>query len=697
VLVLNMKRLSFIAFFLLVTAGGLEAQWLDPQTALLKQGDFDRPHPAHRHSEFHQLSIPQAGLPNWPFPNIDVTNSPDSDQTEPSISINPKDSNNIIIGSNDDRTFNALWAYSSNDGGQTWLNQALPPVQIESDYLDATDPSIAFGSSGDAYFGTGHYFYGVPEKANDVACFRSTDSGANWSVAGYPFLNATGASDTMSDKYFISVDADAGSPFHNRIYATWMELVSPFPSRVACSFSSDGGQTWSNRIHLTGQGYFTAPVPAVAPNGTIIVTFENYTLDSTQILAVHSTDGGVTFSAPQIIAVYNDVGPWRGDTATNDGYPVVKDTVRANSFPSIAFDHSPTHNGRAYVAWCGKDKQGMSRVFLSNSDDGGVSWSSAETIDGDFSNIQTDKFFSWVAVDPVSGDVAVDYYDSRLDTNNILCDLFMSLIAGGGNSVEVRRISSASTDPRIGRDDWTVSTPHGLETFQFFGDYIGLAGRDSTWYATWTDGRSGNDLDIYSSQIQPYAPMPVTNLIVRDTIVNGKPAAILSWTYLPVTTFGYLLPAGLKFQVQKNDSLILLQNYNNKLRFLDTNVSSISEYEVNVISGRFHSITDSVQYLPKAGVGSVLSNSSIRFVSEPAVVGREDRLIVDCGAACSVTLLLYDELGREVGPPISDENISLHHEFLFTPERAGATFYVVKESSTSGSKEFVGKISTIVP
>src|ERR1035441_4126432 len=326
-----MRRLLFTALMLSAFASGVKAQWLVPENAWMNGGESDRPHSTHR-KRIHPLSVPP-GIANWPFPNIDVTNDPDNDQTEPSIQINPLDSNYIVIGANDDRTFNTLWAYSSKDGGHTWQNQPLPLVLIDSDAdVIATDPSIAFSSDGKVYFGNGHLgLAGVPD---DVACFESSNTGQAWSItSGYPYLNPSTSNDTSTDKYFITVDADPSSPFHDRVYATWVEIVGSTPPRIAFSYSSDGGMTWSARVFLTSQGYYSAPVPATAPDGSIVVIFEQYTLGATYILESRSTNGSISFSGPKIIQHYIDVGPWRGDSATNDGHPVVKDTVRANSFP----------------------------------------------------------------------------------------------------------------------------------------------------------------------------------------------------------------------------------------------------------------------------------------------------------------------------------------------------------------------------
>ncbi|HEX5315862.1 MAG TPA: hypothetical protein VFX22_04345, partial [Candidatus Kapabacteria bacterium] len=154
------------------------SQWITRQQGLslgpheIAQGDFDRPHPAPHRGEMRQLSAPATAIPNWPFPNVDVTNDPNNDQTEPSISINPTDSLNIVIASNDDRNFDRLWVYTSLDGGLTWKNQSLPPGPTW--VTDAFDPSVVFNRYGVVYVMYGELDSGTfcaDASANDIEVF----------------------------------------------------------------------------------------------------------------------------------------------------------------------------------------------------------------------------------------------------------------------------------------------------------------------------------------------------------------------------------------------------------------------------------------------------------------------------------------------------------------------------------------------
>jgi len=360
-----------------------------------------------------------------------------------------------------------------------------------------------------------------------------------------------------------------------------------------------------------------------------------------------------------------------------------------NSFPSISIDHSSSHPGRAYVTWCGQDAKGRVRVFLSTSDDDGTHWSSPRDVDGDTSSNPTDKFFSWVGVDPQNGNVAIDFNDSRSDPDNILSDIFMAFSTDGGDSFSVRRISDASSDSRAG-DPFDQREVDGTY-FQFFGDYIGIAGQSDRWYPAWTDCRSGDTPDIYTAIVEPFAPMPVSNLVALDTVIGGKQETLLTWEYKSETTFGYPLPAGYQFDLT-NDGTHIHMLPSGNTSYLDTNAAASNEYGVTVLSGKYRSTTDSV----RSGTSFVIlradkSSPAIRLSKSPAIAGRQEILSFQSTRQGTVVLSLYNELGQMMGAPMDDRGTGFAHEFRFTPVTPGVRFYLLQETTESGASEMAGK------
>lgn len=617
------------------------------------------------------------------------------------VVINPYDSLNIIIGANDDRSLNTLWAYASMDGGLSWSNTALP-LPSESWLLnsDATDPSLAFTTSGDALFVNGHF----NGQQNDVSCFASSDQGFGWMLRSDVFQDSLGTSDTGSDKYFVTIDRNPSSTFFGRVYATWVELeVLPnntYYSRVVCAFSKDNGLSWSHRHFISGLGHYIAPVPVTEPDGTLLISYEDY-FPNNEIFVARSTDGGNTFEAPEAVANYKNLGPLLPvDSLGQQNIGPPDSAFNVNSFPSIAVDSSVAHPGRTYMVWCGKGSDNLAHVWLTMSDNDGASWSTPRAIEGDSVPNAASRFFPWIAVDPMTGNIGIDYYSTRMDTVPpkhttggtliMQAGLYMLHSTDGGATFVTRQVSSAMFDPITQQD---YRTPDDTSQLAFFGDYIGIAGRSNTWYPAWTDARNGED-DIYTAIVQPFAPMPVTNLTAHDTIVNGKHVSLVSWKYVPETTFGYSLPSGYKFTIVKDGVHLALVD-SSELSVLDTNAKTGHEYEVTVRSGNYRSTTDSVANGNSGVLAKGIPPASIRFTNSPATAGSEDNLVADCPANCRVSVTFYDELGRQLTPALTDGALSSHHEISFAPCSAGVWFYELRETTAVGTMEAFGKLSVM--
>jgi hypothetical protein len=84
-------------------------------------------------------------------------------------------------------------------------------------------------------------------------------------------------------------------------------------------------------------------------------------------------------------------------------------------FAQIGVDARPSKlGGTLYLAW--RDfRNGDVDVFSVVSKDHGLTWSKPLRVNSDPIHDGIDQFFQWMAVDPVSGDVYVQFYDRRDD------------------------------------------------------------------------------------------------------------------------------------------------------------------------------------------------------------------------------------------------------------------------------------------
>jgi len=336
--------------------------------------------------------------------NQDTLGAP---QNETAIAVDPNNPNRVVAAANDYvlRTWSCTvngtpcsalgdaysGTYFSNDGGHTWcctssdpahLGTLIPGVErLTGGIYDAGgDPALAFDSQGNVYYAGLGFDRTAPP--NTVAVNKGTfDSSGNLTWSAPTFINQTTSPSTLNDKEWITVDSHASSPFHDRVYVTWTRYIfnpqngSYVQSPIAMAYSSDGGKTFSAPQLISGNVlYSQGSRPVVGPNGTVYVFWDGATrlatLDSTWM--TKSTDGGVTWSKPVAIAQLVDV------------IPSANTEFRVNSFPAAA----AAPNGDLYAVWTsmlsdstgdlcpGQTNSGCHAAALySKSTDGGMTWS----------------------------------------------------------------------------------------------------------------------------------------------------------------------------------------------------------------------------------------------------------------------------------------------------------------------------------
>jgi len=327
-------------------------------------------------------------------------------QNETAIAVDPNNPNRVLAAANDyvTRTWSCSvgstpcsglgdaysGTYLSNDGGKTWCCAATDPQHLGTlipgvnhlaggQYDAGGDPAVTFDSRGTPYYaGLGFDRLAPP---NTVAINRGRLDGAgNLSWSAPTFINPTTSPSTLNDKEWIAADANLSSPFRDRVYVTWTRFIfsaatgAYVQSPIFEAHSSNGGATFSApQLIAAPVIYDQGSRPVVGPDGTVYVFFEGSTrlatLNSTYV--VKSTDGGASWGKPTAVAQVQDILP-------------PKDAVfRVNSFPAPAVGP----DGTLYVAWSTQlsDTGGLcpartragchSAAVFSTSADGGGTWS----------------------------------------------------------------------------------------------------------------------------------------------------------------------------------------------------------------------------------------------------------------------------------------------------------------------------------
>jgi hypothetical protein len=389
---------------------------------------------------------------------------------EPSMAINPRNPEEMIAGSILDNV------YRSTNGGWTWDR-----ARLESRYGVFGDPCVVASPSGDFYYlhlsdpeGEGWRSDGLLDR---IVIQRSKNGGKSWHT-GYG-VGLNGLKD--QDKEWAAV-----SPDGKQVAVCWTQFdrygsdAETDSTNILCSVSTRKAKNWTNPVRvnkvpgdcLDGDNTVEGAVPAFGTEGELYVAWAH----GESVWFDRSEDGGLTWLSEdrQAAAI---VGGWEMDI---DGIG------RANGMPITAVDHSdgPTR-GRIFVNWAdARHGEEDIDIFVTWSDDRGETWSPAVRVNDDPAGAQ--QFFPWMAVDPVTGDVHVVFYDRRAahadhpnpgDLRRRDTDVYLATSKDGGDTWSNMLISEESFRPGA----------KGV----FFGDYNNVAAYDGVVRPIWTREERG--------------------------------------------------------------------------------------------------------------------------------------------------------------------------------------------------------------
>lgn len=404
----------------------------------------------------------QAPLPRAPGARVATISLPAHRGSEPSIALDPNHPERVIGG------YGGPWVAYSTDSARTFTlaEGTRPPNQ------GGGDVSVAFDDQGAAYLsyltseglGTASYWAHNAGKSG-IWVRRSPDGGKTWEADAVPVRvvpNPTDSAPQMVDMSRIWADANPRSPHHGNLYVGWINWEID-RSLILFARSTDHGKTWSAPLRISSKaglprddnGGLVAPIGVVGPDGVMYVIWN----DANSIVFTTSRDGGRTFAPSRSIV---PVAPPYFGGAT--GIPGL---VRAMGFPQIGLDPK---SGALYVTWSDY-RNGDVDVFLSRSIDHGRTWSPARRVSGDPIHNGKDQFLQWLAVDPVRGDLYVQYYDRRDDPKGRRTTVTLARSTDGGRTFTEYA--------------WSETPFEGDNVF--LGDYAWLTAYDGRVYGIWVE------------------------------------------------------------------------------------------------------------------------------------------------------------------------------------------------------------------
>ncbi len=379
--------------------------------------------------------------------NVMISNQ--NNPTEPSIKINPNNTNNMVAGT----VLNHY--YYSNDAGQTWQSGIL-----NSSYGVWGDPVIDVDNDGNFYY----FHLSNPPGGNwidRIVCQKSTDNGQTWNDGTFTGLNGTKA----QDKHWTIIDKNT-----NTIYMTWTQFDiygSSDPndkSQILFSKSTDQGDTWTAPVKVNivdgdcidSDNTVEGAVPALGPNGEIYVSWAG----PNGLVFNKSLDGGNTW-LNQEIAIDPMPGGW------DYGIPGI---YRANGLPVTKCDLSGgVNHGTIYINWTDqRNGTDDTDVWLVKSTDGGDTWSTPVRVNDDPPGKH--QFFTWMDIDQTNGNLFFVFYDRRNYTDT-QTDVYLAYSTDGGTTFTNILLSESPFIPNQG---------------VFFGDYTNISVHNNVVRPIWT-------------------------------------------------------------------------------------------------------------------------------------------------------------------------------------------------------------------
>lgn len=315
-------------------------------------------------------AVPSGVIPALPAsfaPNIlvsqDLSSAP---HNETAVAVNPRNSDNIVVGANDYRMgFGSSGFYASLDGGRTWRDGILP---FPSVYFEPTraagrtdartllaldgggDPALAFDSQGTVYYADIN-FHRVG-CVSMILVYRSVNGGLTWNR---PLFGKPLAGDVRNDGDGVVVmntnDNDC-SHFHDKEFIG----AGPRPKDAALVPGTDEKHLSPDRVYVTWTDFRSAPGIAVQPYAAAARFIES------PILISYTDDQGRHWSPPADVSGTNATVCTSSQTGRCD--------LNQGSVPMV-----DPRTGKVYVYRFNFNRSGGSQVLVVSSTDGGAAWS----------------------------------------------------------------------------------------------------------------------------------------------------------------------------------------------------------------------------------------------------------------------------------------------------------------------------------
>jgi hypothetical protein len=426
-------------------------------------------------------------------------------QNEAAIALDPANPNLLFSVSNNEATIPGLFGAFSTDGGQTWHGRQYA---TGTDGLPTAccDPEVQFDEFGNLWM-----IYLIDHGngvEHDAALGLSTDGGQAFSLV-HVFTDA-------ADQPVVGIGD----------HTVWVEYQNDVPTVSASGAVVTGlgaVGTFSTPTILPGSLNGNFGDLAISPTGGVLVVYQNFTIASgpNDIMANFNPTGiGGSFN-PATIVTSTNIGADQGAVPPGPPYPAQSNNFGIDAEANLAWDRSNgAHHGRVYMVYTDGpvDTPPAADIFVRFSDDNGTTWSAPIQVNSDAPNIHT-HFLPSITIDETTGNVAIQWYDTRNDPNNVFAQLWSAISTDGGLTWTNVQVSAGSSNSNASEPPENNLRPLG------YGDYEkSTAFVNGVFYPVWADNSNSTGdnpdgslsrLDIYTAKVSvSVIPPPTTSQFI---------------------------------------------------------------------------------------------------------------------------------------------------------------------------------------
>lgn len=393
---------------------------------------------------------------------------------EPYLAINPNDSYHVVVAwmgwVNFANQFK-IKTKTSFDGGNTWSDVTELPHTTPG--YSSADPCVDFNSNGDVYISYIDFTGTNPPVTGGIYLCKSSDGGLTW---GSPLevINSSFDEDKWPiDRPWMVIDKSA-SIHQGNIYVTSFNLNRNQPSfNPYLSVSNDDGNSFSTK-YLDTVGWLAGNLnpfpmcsPAISNTGTFYGIYPSFVLTQSfffQSFLVSSNSGGLDLDHKLVLT--------QTSPASSINYP--------NAKKGGLLICNPSNENHLVFIFLGADFGDLD-VFMSETYDGGINWSSAIRINDDPIANNRMQDLVWGDFDS-DGDLIISWRDRRngIDsTYQTASEIWASY----------RMSDSSSFSPNFQITNQAVAFDSVLENAG--NDFMCIKLQDDVINASWGDTRSG--------------------------------------------------------------------------------------------------------------------------------------------------------------------------------------------------------------